>query len=105
MGTFGELLNLDLKSQPYDTIGGLVYCLLGAAPQEVATTTVGQMQATVVEMDGRRVRRVRIERRTRCRHSRGTRGLRDRQRNGRQHREPIDALRRYRTAAHLWPRP
>jgi len=64
MGTIGELLDLDLESQAYDTIGGLVYSQLGAAPQEGATTTVGQMQATVVEMDGRRVRRVRIERRT-----------------------------------------
>ncbi len=51
---------------------------------------------------GRRL--VGIERRTRRRDRCGTGRLRHRQRNRRQHRQPVDALRHYRTAPHLRPR-
>lgn len=62
MGTIDELMEVDLESDAYDTIGGLVYSQLGAEPTEGETAIVGPLQATVVEMDGRRVRRVRVER-------------------------------------------
>jgi CBS domain containing-hemolysin-like protein len=62
IGTINELLHLDLESDAYDTIGGLVYSQLGAEPAEGASAVVGGLKATVVEMGGRRVRRVRVER-------------------------------------------
>lgn len=64
MGTIDELLEVDLETDAYDTIGGLIYSQLGASPEEGATALVGPLQATVLAMDGRRVRRVRVERRT-----------------------------------------
>ncbi|HEY8742502.1 MAG TPA: transporter associated domain-containing protein, partial [Chloroflexota bacterium] len=62
-GTIDELMEMDLESDAYDTIGGLVYSQLGAEPTEGEKAIVGPLQVTVVEMDGRRVRRVRVERR------------------------------------------
>lgn len=62
MGTIDELMEVDLESDAYDTIGGLVYSQLGAEPTEGETAIVGPLRATVIEMDGRRVRRVRVER-------------------------------------------
>ena len=62
MGTVNELLDVDVESDAYDTIAGMVYNQLGATPEVGETATVGPVQATVLEMDGRRVRRVRIER-------------------------------------------
>jgi putative hemolysin len=62
MGTIDELLEVDLESDAYDTIAGLVYSQLGAEPTEGQVAVVGPLRATVVEMDGRRVRRVRVER-------------------------------------------
>ena len=61
MGTIDELMEVDLESDAYDTIGGLVYSQLGAEPNEGETAIVGPLRATVIEMDGRRVRRVRVE--------------------------------------------
>jgi CBS domain containing-hemolysin-like protein len=62
MSTINELLEVDLESDAYDTIGGLIYSQLGAEPHEGEKAIVGPLQATVVAMDGRRVRRVRVER-------------------------------------------
>jgi putative hemolysin len=62
MGTIDELMEVDMESDAYDTIGGLVYSQLGAEPAEGESTVVGPLRVTVVEMDGRRVRRVRVER-------------------------------------------
>jgi CBS domain containing-hemolysin-like protein len=57
-------MEMHLESDAYDTIGGLVYSQLGAEPSEGEKAVVGPLQATVVEMDGRRVRRVRVQRRS-----------------------------------------
>ena len=62
MGTIDELMEVELESDAYDTIGGLVYSQLGAEPTEGQIAVVGPLQATVIERDGRRVRRVRVER-------------------------------------------
>lgn len=62
MGTIDELMEVDLESDAYDTIGGLIYSQLGAEPAEGGSAVVGPLQVTVIEMDGRRVRRVRVER-------------------------------------------
>jgi CBS domain containing-hemolysin-like protein len=64
MSTIDELMEMHLESDAYDTIGGLVYSQLGAEPSEGEKAVVGPLQATVVEMDGRRVRRVRVQRRS-----------------------------------------
>ena len=49
-------------------------------------------------------RRLRLQRRSRRRHCRRPGGLLDRQRNRRQHRQSLDALRHHRAASHLRPR-
>ncbi len=57
-----ELLHLEVQSDAFDTIGGLIYSQLGATPVIGASAETANLRATVEEMDGHRVRRVLVRR-------------------------------------------
>lgn len=58
-----EGLGLDLDSDDFDTIGGLVFGLFGHMPIKGETIDYGSVTFTITDADGRRVYRIRIEQR------------------------------------------
>jgi CBS domain containing-hemolysin-like protein len=59
----GELTGLELESSDVSTLGGYVTSLLGHLPQPGDSVRLGNYLVTVINTDGRRVRRLRFERR------------------------------------------
>ncbi|RME75938.1 MAG: HlyC/CorC family transporter [Chloroflexi bacterium] len=57
-----DLMSADLPTDEADTLGGLVYNLLGRIPEVGDRVTVGEMVMTVLDVEGRRIRRVRVQR-------------------------------------------
>ena len=57
-----EELGLQLPEGGYDTLGGFIYERLGAIPQEGDQVTVGEATFTVIEVEGVRPIKVRIQR-------------------------------------------
>jgi magnesium and cobalt exporter, CNNM family len=55
-----ELLRLNIAGDDYDTIGGYVQNQLGAAPKVGATLTLGSGQLRVEQVQGSRIKKVRI---------------------------------------------
>ena len=59
--TLAELLTLDLPDDNADTLGGLVYSLLGHVPEQGESISYAGWLFTVIDLDGRRVEQVRVE--------------------------------------------
>ncbi len=55
-----KVLGLQLKSEEFDTISGILISILDRVPQEQDTVMVGGMKIVVEKMDGPRVEKVRI---------------------------------------------
>jgi len=56
-----DLLGATLPEGDWDTIGGLVYGLLGHVPQEGETAEIGGVRLVAEKVQGRRIGRVRLE--------------------------------------------
>ncbi len=57
-----EVLNIDLPDEDWDTIGGLVFSTLEHVPAEGEELVYDGWHITAVEMEGRRIRKVRLRR-------------------------------------------
>jgi len=57
-----EALEMDLPEQKFETIGGLIYDKVGGVPELGRTINELGMNLTIEEMDGQRIRRVRVSR-------------------------------------------
>jgi len=55
-----ELTGLDLPQEDFDTIGGLVFHMLGRVPEEGDTIDLNEGTITVESVEGRRIRKVMI---------------------------------------------
>lgn len=55
-----EELGLSLSDEEADTLGGLVYALLGKVPEEGESVDLEDINLTVEKTDGRRITKVRI---------------------------------------------
>lgn len=63
LGDLNEMLDLDLESKgAYDTVGGLIYATLGRIPNPGDKVTVDGAELTVLAVQGRRIRQVRVVR-------------------------------------------
>ncbi len=60
--TLQDVFGVDVSSEDYDTVGGLVIHELGRLPSVGDEVTVGELTLRVLSMSGRRIRRVRVER-------------------------------------------
>ncbi len=56
-----SILNIDLPTDNSDTIGGLLYALLGDVPQSGHEEIVDGARLRVVELDGRRIAKVHVQ--------------------------------------------
>lgn len=61
IGTINDLLGSHLPSSDFDTVAGLVYSQTGANPKEGDVARLDDLVFTVLAVEGRRVRRVRVE--------------------------------------------
>jgi CBS domain containing-hemolysin-like protein len=59
-----DIMSVELPTEDADTLGGLVYNLLGRVPEVGDSVEIDNLHLTVLDVDGRRVRRVRVRRRT-----------------------------------------
>jgi CBS domain containing-hemolysin-like protein len=57
-----EALEMDLPEQKFETIGGLIYDKVGGVPEVGRTIQDLGLSLTIEEMDGQRIRRVRVSR-------------------------------------------
>jgi CBS domain containing-hemolysin-like protein len=57
-----ELLEVELPHEEWDTVGGLLYGLLGAVPTQGETVTYDHLQFTAEKVQGRRIAKVLIKR-------------------------------------------
>ena len=59
---FAEVVGVRLEGEGFETVGGLVYSLLGRVPEPGAEVVAGGLVFRVAEMDGRRIRAVTVVR-------------------------------------------
>ncbi|MCA9885489.1 MAG: HlyC/CorC family transporter [Anaerolineaceae bacterium] len=59
---FNELLDVDLEAPETDTLGGYIYMRLGHVPDEGEVIDTDELTLTVISIDGRRIRKVLVER-------------------------------------------
>jgi putative hemolysin len=59
---FNELLEMELKNEDYDTLGGFLYAQLDKIPVPGDTITFDDLTFTVMDTRGRRITKVRVER-------------------------------------------
>lgn len=59
---FNELLDVDLEAPETDTLGGYIYMRLGHVPDEGEVIDTDELTLTVLSIDGRRIRKVQVER-------------------------------------------
>jgi CBS domain containing-hemolysin-like protein len=57
-----ELVDVELRRGDWDTVGGLIYGMLGAVPKPGSEVKVGNFSFTVEKVAGRRVRSVLVTR-------------------------------------------
>jgi putative hemolysin len=57
-----DLMDTDLQSEEFDTLGGYVFGLLGHQPQQGESVQSGEWQFTVQELEGHRIRFVSLNR-------------------------------------------
>ncbi|HEX9751029.1 MAG TPA: hemolysin family protein [candidate division Zixibacteria bacterium] len=58
-----DLFEVELPEDDFETVGGLIYDRVGGVPQRGQTVSDFGLEFTVEEMDGQRIRRVRVEKR------------------------------------------
>ena len=58
-----DIMSVDLPTDEADTLGGLVYNLLGRVPEVGDSVEVTDLHLTVLDVDGRRIGRVKVQRR------------------------------------------
>jgi CBS domain containing-hemolysin-like protein len=56
-----NIMSIDLPTDESDTLGGLVYAMLGRVPGVGDTVDVAEVRLTVLAVDGRRIGRVKIQ--------------------------------------------
>ena len=61
LDSLAELMKIDLEEQEADTVGGLIYSLLGHVPEQGETLDLDGWRVTVLSVDGRRINQVRVE--------------------------------------------
>ena len=59
--SLAELLHMELEEEDADTVGGLIYSLLGHVPEQGETLDLDGWRFTVLSVDGRRINQVRVE--------------------------------------------
>ncbi len=59
--SLAELMHVDLEEEDADTVGGLIYSLLGHVPEQGETLDLEGWRFTVLSVDGRRINQVRVE--------------------------------------------
>ena len=59
--TLAALLDIELPDENADTLGGMLYGLLGRVPQQGESVTYDGWRFSVVLLDGRRIEQVRVE--------------------------------------------
>ena len=59
--SLAELMNIDLEEEEADTVGGLIYSLLGHVPEQGETLDLDGWRVTVLSVEGRRINQVRVE--------------------------------------------
>jgi putative hemolysin len=57
-----DIMSIDLPTEETDTLGGLVYTLLGRVPDIGDRVEVGEFRLTVLAVEGRRIGKVKIQR-------------------------------------------
>ena len=57
--SLAELLHMELEEEDADTVGGLIYSLLGHVPEQGETLDLDGWRFTVLSVDGRRINQVR----------------------------------------------
>ncbi|WP_283138585.1 hemolysin family protein [Rhizohabitans arisaemae] len=60
LDAFADETGIALAPGPYETVAGYIMAVLGHLPDHGDTVDVGRFRCTVIEMDGRRVARVRV---------------------------------------------
>ena len=60
IGDLNDLLDVDLPDDDWDTVGGLIFNVLERIPSEGEAIETHGFRFTVIEMDGRRVKRVMV---------------------------------------------
>jgi len=56
-------LGTDYEQTSYDTVGGLIYDLVGSVPKQGAVVTWHDYELTIDKLEGQRIKRVRVARR------------------------------------------
>ncbi len=59
---FNELMHADLPVDEADTLGGFIYTQIGQVPSGGEQVRVGDLELTVAQVSGRRIRKVRVRR-------------------------------------------
>jgi CBS domain containing-hemolysin-like protein len=54
-------MKLPLKGQGYTTVGGLIYGLLGKAPQKGDKVQIGNVSMEVLDLHGKRINTLRVK--------------------------------------------
>lgn len=57
-----DRLGTDYQQGTYDTVGGMIYDLVGSVPHKGAVLTWHDLELTVISLDGQRIKQVRIAR-------------------------------------------
>jgi putative hemolysin len=63
IGEVNEILDVELPDEEWDTVGGLMLGLMGSIPDEGATVDFQSLRFTAEKVNGRRIVKIRIERR------------------------------------------
>ena len=59
--SISKLLNIELPDEDADTLGGMIYSLLGHVPEQGESVQVAGWRFTVLSLDGRRIDQVRAD--------------------------------------------
>jgi CBS domain containing-hemolysin-like protein len=59
--SLAKLLDAELPEEDADTLGGMIYSVLGHVPEQGESVAVGGWRFTVLELEGRRIEQVRAE--------------------------------------------
>jgi putative hemolysin len=59
---FNEIMNSELPKDEADTLGGLIYSRIGRVPSGGETVQINDLELTVEQISGRRIRKVRAQR-------------------------------------------
>lgn len=57
-----DIMSIDLPTEESDTIGGLIYTMLGRVPEMGDSVDIDELHLTVLTVDGRRIKTVKVQR-------------------------------------------